>query len=139
MIVGYSRPLAAAARVNLTNHTVSDTSTTPGAEASFILNLDGRAQHGELVLGTSGDYSGEWRVSGASADYESRVTKNSGTTPTTGTLNTWQALSSTRTWALATDADPQTRTCNLTVEIRDAVTLVVLDSCTVVLNAETTT
>lgn len=50
------------------------------------------------------------------SQYEIYATKDSGTTPTTGTLTTWQALSTTRSWTLTSLSSDVT--CDLTFQIR---------------------
>ena len=77
---------------------------------------------------------GDWvRPKGAApGSYECRATLNSGVTPS-GTLGSWLALTSTRTWGLVQSTIGST-TCVLTVEIRRGTT--VLATSTVTLNAE---
>lgn len=67
--------------------------------------------------------------------YEIYVSVSSGVTPS-GTLNTWLALSSNRTWSV-TDAinDGSSRSSTLAVQIRDAATQTVQDTATVTLTA----
>ena len=73
----------------------------------------------------------------SAGDYEIRATQtgSSGSATRTGTLNTWQALSSQRNWRI-TRAAPGTATWTLTIEIRDATSLVVLDSASYLLSAD---
>jgi len=52
--------------------------------------------------------------------YEVRVTHNSGTAPTSGTLGSWLALTSNRTWELTNSVAGTTLSSNITVEIRVA-------------------
>lgn len=102
------------------------------ATAGYRLDSDGSA----YLTDWSGTYNaigGEWKLSGAVADYEARATKVSGTTPS-GTLSTWLALSSDRTWSLSSAAGWYT--CVLTVEIRRASTSEVLDTATITLEVE---
>ena len=70
-------------------------------------------------------------------EYEIRATEQaqSGTATRTGTLNTWQTLDVNRDWNLQR-ALTGTATWDLLMEIRDAVTLIVLDSATYNLDAE---
>lgn len=102
------------------------------AQAGYKLDSDGSAYY----MATSGVYtaiSGEWRLSGASADYECRATLVSGNTPA-GTLSTWQGLGTDRAWSLASSG--AYLNCTLTIEIRSASSGVVLDTATVQLAAE---
>jgi len=52
--------------------------------------------------------------------YEVRVTHDSGTFPTSGTLGSWLALTSNRTWELTNTVDGTTLYSNVTIEIRVA-------------------
>lgn len=75
-----------------------------------------------------------WLLSGAAADYGVYVTKTGDSV--TGSLGSWLALSSTRTWGVTAVLSPETKFATLTVQIRNATTLVVLDTATVTLSAE---
>jgi hypothetical protein len=69
--------------------------------------------------------SGTWLLSGTGSNYEARVTKTAGDDLTTGTVNTWLALSSTRSWGLTETRNGFfSKTFTGTLEIRDASTLV---------------
>lgn len=77
----------------------------------------------------------QWRLGGASADYDIFATLNSGAL-TEGTTGSWLNLGTTRAWAV-------TRTSNLngqddaviTLQIRNASTLAVLETATITLSA----
>lgn len=91
--------------------------------------------------------SGEWNLYGEieptrAADYEVRATvlssfDGAGTIAFNGTLNTWQALGTTRTWELVSTfvnaATDRNAVRVIFFEIRDAATLDVLDSATITL------
>jgi hypothetical protein len=78
---------------------------------------------------------GTWCVPTANAgNYESRMTLTSGTF-TTGTVATWEALSSTRTWSV-TQSVLGVKTTTATIEIRDVATSTVRATATVDLTAE---
>lgn len=89
---------------------------------------------------TQDDAATDWIIpnSAAPGSYEIRCTQNSGDTLDLGSdaLNTWLALTSTRTWQLTNSINGTTETANLTIEIRLGTT--VLDSCTIVLETENT-
>jgi hypothetical protein len=102
------------------------------ATAGYRLDSDGAAYQ-TVFSGAYVAIGGEWLLSGSAADYEARATKVSGTTPS-GTLGSWLALSSDRTWSLTTTAG--NASCVLTIEIRNATTLAVLDTATITLEAE---
>lgn len=69
------------------------------------------------------------------SQYEIRATLSAGDTPTTGTLNTWQALSTTREWTLTTAVVEETLSSTLLIEIRWTGNNVVQDSATYTLTA----
>lgn len=68
------------------------------------------------------------------SQYEIRATLSSGDTPS-GTLATWIALTTSRTWALQTSVVDETLTCNLLIEIRWTGNNVVQDSATYTITA----
>lgn len=68
-------------------------------------------------------------------DYEVRLTRNSGTSPTGSALGTWLPLSSTQTWVLTASAG-NVLTSNLTAEIRKTSSGVVLATATIILEAD---
>lgn len=104
------------------------------ATAGYRLASDGIAYR-RNVSGSYVAIASQWMTSGAVADYESRATLVSGSTPT-GTFGSWQALSSARTWEISTSSGIVTSV--FTVEIRLASSGVVLDSATISLEAEST-
>lgn len=67
---------------------------TASASSSYELGADGVARFFR-EKGTDGTYSGEWRLLGASSDYEVRFTTLSGTF-TAGTFDTWLSLGTSR-------------------------------------------
>ena len=77
--------------------------------------------------------SGEWRLSGASADYEAQATWGSGT-GTTGGPTGWVSLSTTRDWTLT--ATDNTVSRPLTVEIRLASGAILLDTATITFSVD---
>jgi hypothetical protein len=102
------------------------------ATAGYRLASTGIAYH----TNPSGTYvaiGGEWLLSGSASAYEVQATLVSGTTPS-GTLGSWLGLGTTRTWTLA--SSDGYLTCTLLIEIRNATTLAVLDTATVVIQAE---
>jgi hypothetical protein len=112
-------------RVAISNRTLSDANTD--GFISYELLASGVAQRVSGSLGTL-TFSGEWRVRGASADYEVRATLNSGSL-NSGTTGTWLSLSTSRGWSRDFDGD-----ADLTIEIRDAASLAVLSTANVTLN-----
>lgn len=117
--------------VSIQNETLDDTQTYPAAASAFYtLANDGAVE--KILFGATTNI-GTWLVgSGAYSSYESRATLVSGSTPS-GTLNTWQALSSDRSWGVSRSSYGTT-TCVLTIEIRDAAGTV-RDAATITLSA----
>lgn len=72
----------------------------------------------------------------SSSSYESRATLQSGDPLSSGTTGTWQALSSSREWQQQATIPGTTLTSTLLIEIRNATTLAVVDSATIILTSE---
>ena len=108
-------------------------SSSLNATAGYRVNTSGIA---EQLLGTSYTTLETWLTSGYTAsNYEVRATLQSGTTPS-GTLGSWLALSSSREWSLNAVVPGTTVDCTLLIEIRNATTLVVVDSASIDLTSE---
>ena len=102
-------------RISLSNVGVS--STGAGSQtATYTLESDGDVMSDSTIFGPVDE--GDWITPKASApsDYEARATLDSGDTPT-GTLNSWQALTSNRAWSL-TQSTTGSKQAILTIEIR---------------------
>lgn len=112
-------------RVSITNQ---DVYTSPGP-ASYEVNSDGK------VYDQNGTILETWLLSGAAADYDVRATLVSGNSPTGASLGTWLNLASSHAWQ-ETASLGSIKTCTLTIEIRDATTLTVLDTATVTVTAD---
>lgn len=97
--------------------------TVPSTTVTFAVNRDGSM----TVSGTGGNESGtepdpliDWyKPEGATVgdDYEVRITVNSGTGFDTGTVGSWLALTSDRTWTRIYNSIGSS-TVNFTIEIR---------------------
>jgi hypothetical protein len=131
--------------VNLSDQNIADNTISPtDAEVGYRLTNGGVAQSFEGVAAAYADIVGEeWhypRRTIVAGEYEARATLTAGTNPTTGTMDTWQDLGTTRAWENldATNGD-STTTSTILIEIRDAVTKVVLESATIVLTATVST
>jgi hypothetical protein len=74
----------------------------------------------------------------SNADYEVRVTQNSGDTLDGGSsaLNTWLSCDTDRFWSVTAVTNKTDKTANLTMEIRSAATGAVITSQTVTLYSE---
>lgn len=126
-VSGTWKPLLAGA-------TIASRSILGTSSAGYELNADGIAYEG--VNGSYSAISGEWLLAGSASDFEVRATLNSGTTPS-GTLGSWVALSTTRTWELSAPSG-QVRSCELTVEIRRASDSTVVATATITIDADNT-
>ncbi len=99
---------------------LADVQSASASEATITLQADG-----DIVTYTTADGTldiGDWIApkSAAGANYEARVTVNSGSL-TTGTTGSWLSLGSDRTWGavdLVGDLSPVA--ANVTIEIRRA-------------------
>jgi len=113
------------------SYNASHTTITPTpASASWTLESDGDIAKTGAGAGDIGDWIAP--KGAAPGSYECRATLNSGDTPS-GTLGSWLALTSNRTWSHTTSG-PGVLTCELLIEIRLGTT--VLDSTTVTITVE---
>jgi hypothetical protein len=136
-IIANARPQASGALVNITDLSIVKNSTTGPVSVYYTLNTDGTL-HRPALNGSDQVVAGQWKVSGLSSAYEVRATGGaSGGGSFAGTLNTWQALSTTRTWTASSNTviDQPDENATLLIEIRNASTLVVLASATINLGA----
>ena len=104
------------------------------AEARYRLNSSGAEQ---TYTSTDLAYTtvGTWLVSGTNSQFEVRATAVSGTV-TSGTMNTWETLSTSREWTAAKTFSVGVKQAVITIEIRRASTGAVVDTATVDLGAE---
>jgi hypothetical protein len=101
--------------------------------AGYKLTAAGQVQtRNGLAAAAYANVGETWLLAGSG--FEVRATLSSGTAPTTGTLNTWQALSSDRFWEQSRAGTPNLQ-CVLLIEIRDAASGTVLDSANITLEA----
>jgi hypothetical protein len=102
------------------------------AEVTYRLSNSGISQKG---LNATFSTLETWLKAGAAGDYQARVTAISGEGLTSGTIGTWETLSTTREWARLETASV-TSTAVFLVEIRlTAAPFTVLDSATITLSA----
>ena len=116
------------------SYTVSDYDVL-AAYAAIKFKTDGNID--EQTGGGGTQDIGDWisPTTAAPGSYEIRASGISGAGGTfTGTLNTWQALSTQRDWSLSVSGTGNSGTRSFTIEIRIGTN--VLDSCTVTLYAE---
>jgi hypothetical protein len=102
------------------------------ALCQFRLNAAGTIQHHENGTLTT---INNWLLFGAAADYQCRMTLNSGTNPTSGTMGTWLSCSANQIWELLFTGSGSV-TADMTFEIRLASSGTVLDSSNVIIYAE---
>lgn len=130
--------------VNLTDHTVNAILVVNDAPPPA--NLGGTAtisflNTGELTSDASNadgsvthtSYGGEWLVAGDGTNVEIQVSATGSGGSLTGTTGSWLSLSADRVWTLSTTAST-TGSRVLTVQLRNATTLAVLDTATITLN-----
>jgi hypothetical protein len=117
------------ARVSVTNQNID---AAGGATAGYRLNSSGAAQ--KSTGGAYSDITNQWLLTGAAGDYECKFAEVIGTV-STGTVDTWLACSSTRTWTVTASLGTE-KECRGTISIRDAVTGDVLDTATISLYSE---
>lgn len=118
--------------------TVSVTSLSPrrttlfpsSASATVSILNDGTWSTTTVGGGTN---TGTWLTAGAVADVDVYLS-GTGDALDSGTLNTWLNCATTRSWTL-TEADVGTLAWNGTMQWRDAVTLAVLDTASVDIQA----
>jgi hypothetical protein len=104
--------------VTLSGGIVSDVVAAPdSAFAGLRIDADGNvyavASSGTSQIDTATDWVRPTSV--ASGSFEVRATLNSGSV--TGTVGSWESLSTDRTWSVAAAA-PGTQAANVTIEIR---------------------
>jgi hypothetical protein len=119
--------------ISISNETISDFRLFPdSALAEYQLQSDGDIVR---TISTAQADIGDWlSPKNNFGFYEARATVLGGDTPN-GSLNTWNALSSTNAWSFFETEGNSTKSCDLLVEIRFAQTGVVLDSATISLSA----
>lgn len=131
--------LAAGPRVSIVDDSFGKVSISPAnAFAGYRLHTDG------TIDGTSGTTlnwgldRGRWLISGSNSDYEVRATLNTGALDGGSSVTgSWLVLSTIRSWWCQVTSDSEALSAaNLTIEIRDAITLVVLDTATIAISAE---
>lgn len=78
--------------------------------------------------------SGTWLLSGSAGNYEIMFNRVTGSTPTGASVNTWLALSSTRSWTL-TQSTTGSKTCDGYIAIRDTLNSVELSNVAMYMEA----
>jgi len=117
--------------VQIVGSSVIDISVTPDdARGEYGVYSNGKEQKKE---GFGGFFViGDWLISGALADYEVDANQVSGDAVSGSALDTWLVLSTSREWHLedTSSAGPALE-AELTIRIRNKITLTVIDTATV--------
>lgn len=119
--------------VQLFDQSLSDDQTAPtDASVSLAVNAGGTVS---FALGGGGSTTlHTWLLVGSAGDYEVMATQTSGTV-SSGTVSTWLNCGTTRSWSVVFTSNNGTKTCTLTIQIRDVATGTVQATCTVTLTA----
>lgn len=119
--------------VSIADQSIYVTRPSAAATAGYRLNSSGIA---ESLSNTAYSTLETWLLSGAASAYEVRATLSSGTL-SSGTTGTWENLGTSRSWTVVDSTfDPYMSEAVIVVEIRDATTLLILDTATITLQAE---
>lgn len=112
------------------------------AEAGYTLYNDGTAETYNFSGGTTfnNPLTGQWLTGGLASDFSVRATATLETGVTGGTFNTWQSLSTTRSWSVGISAfgndDGQTGELYMTIDIAyTADTSTIIDTAFIQLTA----
>jgi hypothetical protein len=120
-------------RVDVVGASLSDVDTSGTVSVGYRLHNNGSEQ--SFIAGGVYTTFNTWLLVGAAADYDCRLTVNSGSAPAGDTVGVWLGLASSRAWTLTRSTNGTTiNSC--TIEIRDAVSLDVLDSASVTMEVE---
>jgi hypothetical protein len=105
------------------------------ASAGAYLSLESDGDMITSFLNSGPSDVGDWvtPTSAAGAAFDCRMTVNSGDSLSQGTVGSWLSLGTTRTWGNEQFA-AGSRSSNVTLEVRDAATLVVLSTATFVIS-----
>jgi hypothetical protein len=76
-----------------------------------------------------------WLLLGGAGDYDVRATQLDGTSTIGGILGSWENLASTLSWSITASGAGDSESGSMFVEIRDALTLAMLDSATISFSA----
>ena len=125
---------ASAATVAIDNGSLSDVQVGGLASTTFRLNTDGTITATGNLTSYSDTNWYEPTTTGIGSSYQVQVTASGDTSSLTGTLNSYQTISSARSWTLSTSTTPQAVT--LSVSVRDVATSTVQDTATITMSVE---
>lgn len=119
-------------RVNIVGGEVISIVVVPvDATATYTLSSAGTESS------NTGSINNTWLISGVASDYEVRATVNTGALTGGSATGAWLSLLSSRAWTCMRALDSSgLEQATLTIEVRDAATLAVLDTAAVSLYAE---
>lgn len=121
--------------VSLNNNSVSDIQGSPATAAgSITVNRDGTV----TFVGNASSAGFDWatpKTSSVGDAYQVKMTLDSGDAPVSGTIGSFLALTSNRTWEWLVSTGPGTKIASCTLEIANA-SGVVLATCTVSVDVE---
>lgn len=109
---------------------VTDFELSP-TDSQCTITFDAAGTYSSIGNGSSP--SGTWKLWGNGSDYDIRFDVSSGTL-SAGTANTWENLGTSRAY-VKTNTGTGTLSVNGTLRIRNALTLVEIDSCSLLLSA----
>lgn len=128
--------------VAISDANISFAFPVPGdAYAGYRLHSDGTIDGTAATSLNWANNLGTWLVNGLNSDFEVRATLNSGALDAASSATgSWLVLSTARLWYCFRDGvfGAGQQVANLTIEIRDASTLGVLDTATITLSATVT-
>lgn len=125
---------ASAATVEIDNGSLTDFSPGGAASTTFRLNTDGTITATGNLTSYSDTNWYEPTTTGIGSSYQVQVTATGDTSSLSGTLNSYQTISSARSWTLFTAAE--TKGVTLSVSIRDVATSTVQDTATITMSVE---
>ena len=125
---------ASAATVEIDNGSLSDVQLGGLASAEFRLNTNGTITTTGNLTSYSDTNWYEPTTTGIGSSYQVQVTASGDTSSLTGTLNSYQTISSARSWTLETSSIQQSVT--LSVSVRDVATSTVQDTATITMTVE---
>lgn len=125
---------ASAATVAIDNGSLSDVGFGGTSQVTFTLNTNGTITATGNLTSYSDTNWYEPTTTGIGSSYQVQVTAGGDTSSLTGTLNSYQTISSARSWTLSTSSIQQSVT--LSVSVRDVATSTVQDTATITMTVE---
>lgn len=121
-------------QVDIIGATLIDINTGNDAGVGYQVHSDGTEKSYEDNSGTPVSFN-TWLLAGVAADFECRLTVDSGDNPTGSALGAWISTSLDPVWhLLQVGIGVKLNAC--TIEIRNATSMLVVDSASVDMNAE---